>query len=92
MPGIAEPVFTGYHGRLAGAVLAHDDVGKFPGGDGAATSDVEDTPGGAPVRQHQDVGVHYVVDVDVIADRAAVLVKRGSLVQKVAEAEYAARP
>ena len=78
VPGVAEAVFSGHYARLAGPVLAHHDVREFPGGDRPAASDVEDPPGGAVVRQHEHVGVHDVVDVDVVADRGAILVEVGA--------------
>ena len=48
-------------------------------------------PDRAVVVEHQHVGVHHVVDVDVVADRAAVLVQGRRLAEQVAEAEDAAR-
>ena len=41
--------------------------------------------------KHEHVGVHHVVDVDVVADRPAVLVEGRRLAQQVAQAEDAAR-
>ena len=74
-----------------GAVLAHDDVGEFPGRDRLAAADVEDPPDGAVVLQDEHVGVHHVVDVDVVADRPAVLVQGRRHALQVAQAEDAAR-
>ena len=74
-----------------GPVLAHDDVGEFPGGDRLAAPDIEDPSRGAVVREHQHVGVHDVLDVDVVPDRPTILVEDGSPAQQVAQAEDAAR-
>src|SRR5262249_60002212 len=65
---VAEAVLAGDHAGLVGAVVTHHDVGELPGRDRLAAADVEDLPGGALVRQHEAVGVHYVVDVDVVPD------------------------
>ena len=76
---------------LVGTVLTHDDVGELPGGDRLATADVEDPPAGAVVRQHEHVRVHDVVDIDVVADRRAILVEGRRYALQVAQAEDAAR-
>ena len=90
VPGVAEPVLAGHRGRQVGAVLAPHDLGELPGGDRLAAADVEHPAHRALVRQHQHVGVHHVVDVDVVADVAAVLVQRRRLAEQVAQAEDAA--
>src|SRR5262249_61181983 len=83
-------VLAGDHAALVGAVVTHHDVGELPGRDRLAAADVENLPGGALVGQHEDVGVHHVVDVDVVADRRAVLVQDRREALQVAEAEDAA--
>ena len=89
--GIAEAVLPGHRAWLGRAVLAHDDVGEFPRGDRGAAADVENPADGPVVLQDQHVGVHDVVDVDVVADGPAVLVKGRGYALQIAQAEDAAR-
>ena len=90
VPRVAEAVVPGHHSRLVRPILAHDDVREFPGGDRLTAANVEDPPGGAIVPEHQHIGVHHVLDVDVIPDRLAVLIKDRSLAEQIAQAEDAA--
>ena len=66
VPRVAEAVLPRHHSRHVGPVLAHDDAGEFPGGNRLAAPDIENPSRRAVVREHQHIGVHHVLDVDIV--------------------------
>src|SRR5215469_5980572 len=87
--GVAKAVVAGHPAWLIGAVLTHNDVGEFPGGDPYTATDVEDPPGGEVVLQREHVGIYDVIDVDVVADRRTVLIEGRRYALQVTQAEDA---
>ncbi len=87
MARVAEAVLASHYARLARTVVAPDDVSKFTGCHRLAPAHVEDPPCGTVILQHEDVGVHNVVYVDVIPDGLAVFVQGRRCTLQVAQAE-----
>src|SRR5262249_60324794 len=78
--------------RLGGPVVAADPPGELLCGVGRAAPDVEHAADGALVRQHENIRVDDVVDVDVVPDRLTVLVERRCASEQVVQVENAACP
>ena len=77
MAGIAEAVLACHNAPLVRGVLAPHDIAELGCRDSLTAADVENAPHGRILTEHKDVGVNDIVDIDIVADGAAVFVEDG---------------
>jgi len=75
--GIADAVETGQLGLDGDSRGLNDQLGELTHGHATVATDVEDLVVGPTIVQHKEVGLHHVVDGDVVALLLTVLVDDG---------------